>query len=253
MARIQGNIPVYNEVNISLAANAEYALNRTFDAINIIDLSGSVEMQINDGTPSTCRAGIGFRMPQGDNDVYRATFRETGGSTATLTIATAKGEIQDNRASFAGNQSVQNAAAPNDSLQVDLLAADPGLVALLTGIVANQNSDEDKRKGLTTLEGASYHQQFNDGGTPTTIVSTAANTAGIIIRFANISLFDNTTCYLGLDGTPNEAIIGNGTSSHGTSRGAAFQCRDIFVPAGRGLIASAPSNDTVVNVWYEVL
>ena len=179
MAVRQENVPVYIERTVTLVADQIIDFNVTCERVNILEVTGDVDIRINDGNISTCRGGIGFSVPGGLR-ITRVTFVETASAGASVTFAFSNGDIQDNRASFSGDQTVKNAASPNHSLQVDMIAADPGLVALAAelkgsgtprsledvySIISSANSnvytgffnDTSSRSRLTTFDGASHH------------------------------------------------------------------------------------------------
>ena len=257
MAQRQENVPVYIERTLVLGANAIHTFNVTCDRVNLIEVSGALSIAINEGDESTCRGGIGFGAP-GGLKITRLTFKETAGAAANVTFAISNGEIQDNRASFAGDVSIKNAAAPNDSVQVDLLAADPGLVALaaaiangttLANLLAGLREDTLLRAPLTTLDGASYAYD-GTGGSETTIVAAGANTSGIIIRMAQIYK-DNSglPAYIKAGGN----IICGSDGGGGTTRVGNFdRISNVFIPAGNALVIRCDTQGTGF-VWYEVL
>lgn len=246
--------PTYQEVLITFTANEIYTLNKIGNVLAILDVSGSFKLSIDEQTESDMRAGITFKMGPGER-FRKVRFRETAGAVGNITVAVADGEIYDARANITGNTPVINAPAPNDSLQVDLIAADPGLVALAAAIVANQNNDETKRSHLTTLEGATF-AFFNGNATEQTVVAAGANLNGIIIRYAQLFLRSpDDDCYIGINDGASKLIVGHkDTGSAAETMNAHFEIRDIFIPAGVALVAKAEtaSSDTI-DMWYEVL
>lgn len=250
-----GEVPVYKEFPIALAANGDYTLFVTGNVMNIIDLSGSLKISINDGPESTARAGIGYTMPEG-KVFNRIRFREFAAGAATITIATALGQIQDNRASFAGNQSVQNASIPNDELQVKtkggttlataLASGDPGIAAAIAALQASNSL----RERYTSLASATYRRGVNEAA-ETTIVTGGANVNGILVKLAK--------CYK--EGAANDCYFaaGAGNVFCGFQIGATTSItqvdteRNIFIPAGVALISKATSTTNYNAIWYQVL
>ncbi len=247
-------IPAYKEVLFSLAANASYTLNRVGDVVAFLSVSGGpYVMQIDDGEESDVRAGITYKMPPGSN-FRRLVFRDTGGVGGDIRIAIARGSITDARSTITGSFPVQNAEPPDNILDVQLAAADAGLVALyadlatdLAAIIANQNDDAAKRAALNTFSGATY--RTNSGIEDAEVVSAAANTSGIIIRRAWI---------IQKGGTPIETNIkagGNiicGTKSVDLAYWDAIE--KYFIPAGVNLSSKTTHATTSFTfLWYEVL
>lgn len=249
MAILQDDTPVYRETLIALGPNGIYRLNRTFDTFVIIDLVGNIEISINDAEFTVCRAGVGYTMP-GGKKITSLVVRETAGSTANVNIATADGAIQDNRASFAGNLAVVNAAAPNQILHVDLAATDPGLLALAAAIIANQNNDADKRAHLTTLAGATFATAAVNAAEQT-IVASGTNVNGIIVRRAwTVRGASDKPAYFGAGA--GQPFVGWATTNNVNQ--SVDSCENIFIPPGVALV-SHTGNDarSICHIWYEVL
>ena len=272
MAVRQENVPIYVERAVTLVADQIIDFNVTCEKVTILEVTGDVDIRVNDGDVSTCRGGISFAVPPGLR-ITRVTFIETASASASVTFAFSNGDIQDNRASFAGDQTVKNAASPNHSLQVDMIAADPGLVALASSITGSGTprtiedlynyftllyariyvlvyDDEVLRSRLTTFDGSSHHYETGSSA-ETTIVASGTNTAGIIVRHACCSRYGNgDRCYLST-GAGN-VIIGNKTAPGSTANPTVIATRDILIPSGVALTCRA-DNNSEVNVTYEVL
>jgi hypothetical protein len=236
------DVPRYNVTQVTLAANGIYTLNQTFDMIAILELSGSAVLSFNDQTESDCDAGIQFRAPLGGR-FSRVSFRETAGAACNIRVLTAFGNVSDSRSNISGNLSVQNAASPNDSLEVNLLAADAGLVALANAIIAAHREDTLLRARLTTLAGATYSRTSDTGSQE--IVSAAANTAGVIIRRA-VCHSDALEAHLSIGGNVLLGADGDDATGH-------YELENYFVPAGVAIAAVAESSTDFVDIWYEVL
>ena len=275
MAQALVRAPAYSEYTISLAANETLRFNKTMTGVNIIDLSGDVTLSINDDTPSVIRAGIGFKMPPDPDNplaiipITSLTFQETAGATATLIIATTSGNIQDNRASFAGNQSVQNASAPNNELAVKTLtatelqvqtksgtvldvaldAADAGLAQTVTDLVAALQASSALRERWTDLQGASCHNETGSAS-ETQIVSSGANTNGIIVKWAfGVAKNFSNNCYLAAG---SNKILGWASAGSGSILQSVGDIKNVRIPAGVALNVRADST-AEMHVWYEVL
>jgi hypothetical protein len=246
MAIRQDDTPVYRELSFSLAAGEIYRLNRTFEGLCFLDLSGSVEMSLNDSEFTAIRGGITYKMPAGKK-ITSVVFREASGSAgANVTIATADGDIEDNRASFAGNLAVVNAPSPNQSIEVDTLATDPGLVALAAAIIAAMREDTLLRAPITTLAGATYSRTSDTGGTPVEIISAATNANGVIIRLAVCKSEDGGAAWLTAGGN---LICGNNLNDDILRS----EIRNVFIPAGLAIVAEGDTSGEFTDVWYEVL
>lgn len=241
-------IPTYREYNITLAANGFHDLQTVGNAVNVIALSGAARIRINDGTPADARAGIGYKMP-GMSAFNRIRVEESAGGAAVVTLGIAYGDIQDNRASFAGNQSVQNASIPNDELQVKtkvgttlataLAAADPGLAALIAALQASTSL----RTRLTSVSGTKL-EVVGVGAGPITLVASGANLNGVILDLVNVSCGGSDEFFLSV----------GGTNIWGVPQNIVLDLRDIFVPAGLA-IAYGSSVGTVnfARFTYRVL
>lgn len=268
-----GIIPYYREYVIPLAAGAAYDLAKIGNAINVIELTGAVSLSINDGDATPARAGIGYELPIGA--VFnRIRVQETAGGAASVTLGIAYGRIQDNRASFAGNQSVQNAAVPNDELQVKtklgtilqaaLAAADPGLVALKSGLATDANIDteiqaqtaaliaalqasESLRMPFVNLAGYSYANQTGTGGSPQTVVSGAANVNGILLARASVTTNQGGKVCIG---AADNILLGNDVS---VTASFTDLPQALFIPSGQQLRLICDSASDQAYVWYKVL
>ena len=260
MSRALIRVPAYEELAISLAANESRSFAKTFTGLNIIELSGDVTMSINDNTPTVIRAGIGFRMPRiveegGVIPVTAIRFSETGGAPANLIIAMTMGDIQDNRASFAGNQSVQNASAPNDELQVktkagtrlevNLDAADPAIAALITALQASP----DLRRRWNDFSGATLHSETASSA-DNVLVTAIANTNGILIHHLNsVCTNFNANCYAKFGST---IFYGKASGGSGSVLAALGIIENLFLPAG-SLFSVRADTTSYLNVAYTVL
>lgn len=267
MAVRQQSIPVYKETPLTLLASGTLTLHRTCDNVAFIELSGAIEMSINDADFSTVRGGIIYKMPP-EQKITKMTFREiTGLSGANFTIATADGDIQDNRASFAGNLPVINAAAPNDSLQVDMLAADPGLVALAAalrgaGAVTLEDLRTQLRNNAATIAAFSRapaidlsgHSSHSAAGAGTqTVVTAAANTNGILLSLAVIgSTWNGASSGYRMTGAGTWIVGGPGSSTSITGR--QWLAHPVIIPAGQDFISeTGGSGVSITASHYKVL
>lgn len=261
-----GVIPYYREVIIPLAANGDYTLNAVGDAVNVIDLTGACSIAINDGNATPARAGIGYKLPAGAL-FNRIRVKETAGGAASVTLGVAYGEIQDNRASFAGDQTVKNAAVPNDELFVKtkvgttlaaaLAAADPGLAALASSIKGSNTLTDLKtsidallastglRARYIDLTGASFAIQSGTG--TNTVVTAGTNTNGILLLLA--STFSTNG--------GNRVAIGSGPftvlGTQGATAFSANQPHPVFISAGLQLQLIGDSASDESWCWYKVL
>lgn len=264
MAIRQDDTPTYREIDIALGANGQYRLNRTCENVAIINMTGEVELSINDAEFSVVRGGIIYKMPN-DRKITSMVFRERLGATATITVATGDGTIQDNRASFAGNLPVVNAASPNNSLQVDLIAADPGLVALATAInnqiaaqVAAQTaaleaalSTQSDTIDWVDLTSATYYRLYNQA-TIQTVVSSGANTSGIIVLSAWVCGDLGDAVWAGINDGSDKLFVGRDGSGTDTTK-VLDRVEKYFIPPGVALRAVAANTEGLLQMWYRVL
>lgn len=267
------DIPKYETTTIALSANGTYTLNADFTTLAILDLSGAAKMTLNDKSESDCDAGIQLAAPPGGR-FFSVTFRETAGAAATIRVALSFGAVRDSRFTASGNLNIQNAAAPNDELQVktkagtsllaNLAAADAGLVALaasikgsdtLTTLIAALREDQQLRAPLTTLAGATHAGNITIGSEQT-IVASGTNTSGIILRTVSIACSANfKNAYVGINDGASKPIIGIQPSTAGNTEGnPGFTfAKNIFIPAGVALVAYRTDSKATINLWYEVL
>jgi hypothetical protein len=271
-----GRIPTYKEFSIVLAANQTRVLNVFGTTLTILGQSGVGEIRIDDGSPSNIRAGITFKMPASIDDqgrivqerFSRVTFTETAGAGFNMTLAIADGDIYDARSVISGDTPVLNAAAPNDSLQVDLLAADPGLVALAAALggnlataISNQTAainaalqaSNSLRSRLTSLASTSYSRRNNEA-TEQTIVASGTNVNGIIVRHAHIAIEAVLAqyAYFGINDGATKIFLGR--DENGAAVDGFPSIRDLFIPAGVNLVSRiSGTGDAIGYIWYQVL
>jgi hypothetical protein len=165
-------------------------------------------------------------------------------------------DLEDNSVNLAGTVTiahdvpVKNAAGT--TLKVDDDEAQLALAAIsaavgnaegkIDALIALMQNDVALRKPVTTLENCSYAGITNAS---TEILSAAANVNGIIIRAATIATSGNTAT-LSSDGEVIARVMG----ASGTAQ--ALFVENIFIPAGRNLLANTGSTSSVY-IWYEVL
>lgn len=106
----------------------------------------------------------------------------------------------------------------------------------------------ERGAGLTTLEGATLSSVSNAS---TTLLASGSNTAGAIIRHAQVTDGTNTAspgASLSIGGTVFLSVAGN---NNGVPDNACT--RDIFIPAGDAIAASSLNAANLVNVAWEAL
>ena len=243
--------PTYKEVLITFAANDIYTLNNVGNVLAILDVSGSFKLSIDEQTESDMRAGITFKMPAG-KQFRKVRFRETAGAVGNITIAVADGEIYDARANITGNTPVINAPAPNQSLQVDMIAADPGLVALANTLVTALQASQSLGARYADLSGATYSSVTGSAeDTYTTLVTAGANTGGVLIHACSFYV-DQTDdlCHLRIDGS--DVVFG--TEEIGASNDRSYYAMPypVKIPAGVSVEVLAEGSSRI-RTWYEVL
>ena len=247
--------PSYRTLSVTLAANEIYTINQVFDSFAVLELSGDIEMSLNEQSPSDFDAGIQMRAPVGKG-FTSMRLQETAGAAANFRILLSFGDVRDSRANISGNVSVQNASAPNDELQikmktgtlpVDLDAADAGIAALIAAL----REDQLLRAPLTTLEGATYSERNNEASEQT-IVSSGTNTAGIIVRkaFANTNTAA-TDAYFAINDGATKIFCGRGETGGNNFNFEGVE--NIHIPSGVALVSRFQGSSSYGRIWYEVL
>ena len=246
--------PSYQTLSVTLGANGIYTVNQTFDSFAVLESSGSMKMSLNEQSESDFDAGIQMRAPA--NKAFTSMrLRETAGAAANFRLLLSFGDVRDSRANISGNVSVQNAAAPNDSLLVDMAAADAGLVALAASLNTAADADFSAlitalqasnalRNRYTSLDGASYASYT--GSSSADIVAAGTNTNGILVKLARVGSSDGQVTRLNFNGN---TICGY-EKDNGSNIWA--EIRDVYLPSGSALAYVSPTNG-YVQVRYEVL
>lgn len=124
---------------------------------------------------------------------------------------------------------------------------------LVTAFKSLLDNPNDKRAGLTTLEGATYAQQTAVG--TNSVVTAIANVNGIILRVGNCSVAAGSTTApsrIDVDGKP---ILLADSAAAGSSWGAAcvVHTKDVYIPAGLALDLVVGKSGGHASCWYEVL
>lgn len=178
----------YNEHDLSFTANQNQVHNEVGDQIIFLGGSGAFTFKVDGGVSNEVRAGISFKMPEGQT-FKRITFNETAGASGNILFAIASGNIVDARSVISGETPVQNAASPNDELQVKTKSG-----TVLDVNVTNQ---------VPHIDLAGHTHIVNNHGltlTNHTLVSAAANTNGVLFSYATIQSYDsNHYCIFYMD------------------------------------------------------
>lgn len=214
-------------------------------------------LSINGGARMYFSANLQFRCA-GTEQYNSFTLHNTGNTTLEVLIAYGFGEVTDDRIGISGTVTTsdtgtqaaigalatQNGNDANDlKNKVDAVSAAVGNAeGKIDALIALMQNDVALRKPVTTLENCSYAGITNAS---TEIVSAAANVNGIIIRAATIATSGNTAT-LSSDGEVVSRVMG----ASGTAQ--ALFIENIFIPAGRNLLANTGSTSSVY-IWYEVL
>lgn len=164
----------------------------------------------------------------------------------TVSLLAGAGDVSDNSVYV---QSIQQIVQTVNVEDAPLLAETTLVKNAAQGIQTLLQDDTAQRAALTTLEGATYWEKKGAGGTET-IVSSGANTNGIVVRLAQIYSAENSTNESSFKAGGNPFLLM-------ASRDVPFQCvqaKDIFIPAGVAFTATLVG--TTYNhmfAWYEVL
>ena len=240
-------VPTYRERLLEFAANQTIQFPVVGDFIAFIDIAGTFQMSLDEGPVSDIRAGITFKMPPGET-FKTVRFTETAGATGNIRFVVARGEVLDARASISGNVSVQNAASPNDSLQVDLLSTDPGIVVLKELLDQTNNAMRAPLRDLTNATFVNITNNTSDAYTD--IITAAANTGGILIHRASIGGAISSEIRLRI-GTDH--LIGQGTSTSARFYGDYQVIENVILKSGVALQYASVSDNFVLQVAYELL
>jgi hypothetical protein len=233
--------PTYRERTLIFNADETIQYPLVGDFITFLTVSGSLQMSIDEGPVSDIRQGITFKMPEGEHfEMLR--FSEIAGAAANVLFVVSRGVVFDSRASISGNVSVQNAASPNDELQVETKAG--------TTLTVVQSSNDDGRKGWADLSGATIGILQNST-TATTLVTAGANTSGIRLFYAAYQGSNGQVGnYLTIGGTP---IIGNDHASGQIYTSNPNRVENLLLPSGQALIAKVSNAAYSMLYAYEVL
>ncbi len=188
------------------------------------------------------------------------------GTSMTINLLIGDAEIDDQRFSVSGSLGVKNDATDDELnvqtkagtvLKVDDDETQTALATLNTSVANVQTavdnietllqSDTDLRSPLTDLTNATDALVTN---ATTTLVTAGANTNGILLRLGMVSFSADATTKTGYLSIGGNYIIYHQASSQ---LAKVEQVRDILLPAGQALVASASNASTYVSAWYEVL
>ena len=189
-----------------------------------------------------------FRLAESDSFKKVEVINDSG-SDLTFQIEIGFGDVDTNDIAINAAVGVKNADAPNDKLAVEDADTQSAIAALQTEVEAVETStaeilaaiqgDDTAREGLTDLSNCDYAEVTS---TVSTIVTSAANVNGIIIRLATVSAWGTGSGYLTIGG--KRILYGRGNNTP--------EIRNVKLPAGEEL-ASTSNAGTFVRVFYEIL
>ena len=241
----------YKEFEILIPAFGISQVSYDFDYIRYLDFGGAQRGQIlarigSSGNESdVIGGGIGYKLTTA---VQRVEFRNTTATPITIIIALAIGLISDDRLNFSGAISVENVVGGTLQVQDNNTAFQ---VTTIRNLMRETNNFEDNIAPKTTLIDAVYGERTTAG--TSTLVTSAANTKGIIIRKGTCQHFYSTGFVTSIR-VNNNVICG--TSAITTAINTMFteSIQNIFIPSGQSLtLVCAGSTDCFVNAWYQVL
>lgn len=214
----------YRVYPLAVPANGEVFLDVTGTYLAVLTATDPDGIQIGIGEDEAYFWPLGLTVETRD-PFRQVRVRDTSGAPNLIQVAVGVGRLTDNRLT---------ASAPLE------LAAGGGL-ALLRGDVQAINArlanDREKRAALTTLEGASHYWVANSSAT---WITALANTAGCIIRFLELESRGGANAQITIDGNVLVSVTSTGDSS------LIHTERDIFVPAGQAIAATANNNARAV-------
>jgi len=179
------------------------------------------------------------------------------GSDLTFQLEIGDGEISTNNTASSGETAVrtnpdtevQIQTKAGTTLKVDDDATQTAISALETALTNLLKNDQDKRSGLTTFEGASSAEYNNSSGT---VVSSGANTSGVIIRYAHVSHHGNNQDFAHIK-VGGKILIGRDAGTAPSNGNIEHSIKDVFIPAGVAITADSQSVGAWATIWYEVL
>lgn len=222
----------------TIKANTMESFDFTGRFVHCFNSNGRGLISFNYGAKMYIDAGVQRSVPIESDDFTSFQIYNDNDFDLEIEVGFGYGSIKDSRLSVAGIVSVKTSAG--NTLSTD----DVNTQTALNEILNLLKDDKEKRAELTTLEGATHAYVAN---ATTTIVSSGANTSGIILRIGDLSLAGS--------GTDAEIRLGSAAIARiesNSSSGAWKQIKDIFIPAGNSLVVYADASADV-NVWYEVL
>tara|TARA_R110002124_G_scaffold14054_6_gene63244 strand:+ start:1290 stop:2099 length:810 start_codon:yes stop_codon:yes gene_type:complete len=210
-----------------------------------------------------------FQMPFDENGrqerFSRIEIVNDSGNALTYQLEIGDANIESFDVAINNDIFIRNASLPNDQLQIKTKAGtvldvddantQTAIAALKTSNEGKQDAlaallqhDKNLRAPLLTLAGASFAAQRTTG--TNNVVTAIANTDGIIIRRADLSVYTNGSfAEVRVGGNPL-LILGGATAN------VCNWIENVFVPAGLALdlvLTNASTNYGGAQVWYEVL
>ena len=233
---------------ITIADGDIYPLNVGGNFVSIKSADQDFTLRLDDENEYDASVNRKFRLDESDS-FKKVEVVNDSGSDLTFQIEIGFGDVDTNDIAINAAVGVKNADAPNDKLAVDDADTQAAIAALQTEVevVKTSNSamlaaiqgDDTARQALTDLSNCDYAQVTS---TVSTIVTSAANVNGIMLRLATVSAWGTGSGNLTIGGKRILYGIGNNTP----------EIRDVKLPAGEEL-ASTSNDATSVRVFYEIL
>lgn len=261
------SVPNFIQRQITFQAGDYFNLDIVGDSFTFIEVSGDLSVTIipevgaQGSRESTVLQGISFSMPEGRR-FRRLQFKETGGGAATLKVAIALGKITDSRSNITGDTPVKNASSPNNKLVVThpsgervntaLAGSDAGIAALVTAL---QASSALRARIHEIPSGISFAEQSDDGSEQT-LVSSAANTSGVLIHRAwGHAYRTSNAVYLGYRESSTLKLICGHTDVTGTNNASNIpkEIENVLLPSGVEVVMYADNGNAFISCLYEVL
>lgn len=232
-----------NGGTITIADGDTYPIRVTGNFINVKSADQDFTIRIDGSEELKAAQNRRFRLSPDDSFKSIEVINDSG-SSLTFQLEIGYGGVESDDVTITGTVSTSDSTSHTklDTIETTLTSIETDAAA----IEALLTNDEDKRTGLSTLEGASFAQVSN---ATTTIVTAGANTSGIIIRSAHLVSTGGAGSTCALTVNAND-LINLATTVAGNLEET---IKDIFIPAGWALAATTNGAGNKVSVFYEVL
>lgn len=238
-------------------AGKSLTLNITGTFVRCLASNGDLQISINDGAECFFATGIKRSIPdmldENGNQIEfkKVTLANNGNADVTVTIAYGYGDVEDTRFSVAGALPIENKAGEiidvgleysNGSGGTKLARVfDANLADVRNLLMGFPEANNYLPKGFLDLRGYDF---FEAKGSTTTIVTSAQNTGGYLIKLVSVAnITTGGKCQL-LINDKDHMLLGFGFSSSG---GILSPPSNIIVPAGQSVkIKSTNSSSHIV-------